>query len=123
METNETQGAGAALGPGWAVRFAGAGALVLFLCWQHVQATRVGYRVEEERRQAAERRGRVAALRLELDRLLSPAQVAVRAARLGMVPASPDALRRLPERGAFPLAGSWRALWSRQTAGAAPWRG
>jgi len=94
------------LGFGWAARFAGAGALVLFLCWEHVQATRLGYRVESVRREAAERRGRVAALRLDMERRLSPSEVSARAARLGMIPADPDALRRLsraPARAAGPL--------------------
>jgi hypothetical protein len=84
------------LRPWGAVRFAGAGALVLFLCWEHVQATRLGYRVESARREAAERRGRVESMRLELERRLSPSEVAARASRLGMIPAAPDALRRLP---------------------------
>src|SRR5579871_6826701 len=94
------------LGPGGAIRFAGAGALVLFLCWQHVQATRLGYRVEAARREAAERRGRVESMRFELERRLSPEEVASRASRLGMVPAAPDALRRLPERSAARAAGA-----------------
>ncbi len=102
------------LRPGSAARFAGAGALVLFLCWQHVQATRLGYRVESARKEAMERRGRVAALRVDLDSRLSPEQVAARAARLGLVPAAPDALRRLSEAGAgAPLSGALTRLWTR----------
>jgi len=100
------------LGAGSAARFAGAGALVLFLCWQHVQATRLGYQVESARKDAVERRGRVAALRVEFDQRLSPEAVAVRAAKLGMIPASPDALRRLPERSSAP-AGALARLWAR----------
>jgi hypothetical protein len=100
------------LRPESAARFAGVGVLILFLCWQHVQAVRLGYQVESARKEAMERRGRVAALRVALDEGLSPEQIAARAARLGLVPASPDALRRLPER-AEPAAGPLFRLWSR----------
>jgi len=86
------------LGPGTAARFTGAGALVLFLCWQHVQATRLGYQVEASRKDALRVGARVATLRVELEERLSPAEVSVRAARLGLVPVAPDALRRLPEQ-------------------------
>ncbi|MDE2511233.1 MAG: hypothetical protein KGL74_08935, partial [Elusimicrobia bacterium] len=104
------------LGAGSAARFAGAGALVLFLCWQHVQATRLGYQVEAARKDAVERRGRVAALRVEFDSQLSPEQVAARAAKLGLVPASPEALRRLPDAGAAAPAGALERLLSRRLA-------
>lgn len=104
------------LGAGSAARFAGAGALVLFLCWQHVQATRLGYRVEAARKEATQKRGRVAALRVELEQRLSPEQVAARAAKIGLVPAAPAALRRLPG-GARASSGSALArLWSRRVA-------
>ena len=96
-----------------AARFAGAGALALFLCWQHVQATRLGYRVEAARKQSQELRGRVAALRVEFDSRLSPQQVAARAVRLGLVPAAPAALRRLSQTpGAVPAVSLLR-LWTR----------
>ncbi|NNN04860.1 MAG: hypothetical protein HKL90_03070 [Elusimicrobia bacterium] len=100
-----------------AARFAGTAALVLFLCWQHVQATRLGYRVESARREAAQRRGRVESLRLDLERRLSPQQVAARAARLGMVPADPRALRRLEDRprqrlGSAPVWGLLTRTWT-----------
>jgi NAD(P)-dependent dehydrogenase (short-subunit alcohol dehydrogenase family) len=101
------------LGAGSAARFAGAGALVLFLCWQHVQATRLGYRVEAARKEAASMHGRVAALRMELEEKLSPEQVAARAGKLGLVPAAPDALRRLPERASSPTGGALARLWHR----------
>jgi hypothetical protein len=104
------------LGAGSAARFAGAGALVLFLCWQHVQATRLGYQVESARKDAVERRGRVAALRVELDSRLSPEQVAARAAKLGLIPAAPDALRRLPERAPSASVGPLSRLWARRLA-------
>jgi hypothetical protein len=98
--------------PGSTARFAGAASLVLFLCWQHVQATRLGYQVETARKQTLELRGRVAGLRVELDQRLSPEQVSARAARLGLIPAAPDALRRLPETsGPAPLSALSR-LWS-----------
>lgn len=85
-------------GPGAAARFALAGLLALFLCWQHVQAVRLGYHVETARRIETERRGRVAALHMAVEEGLSPAAIAARADRLGLVPAPPDALRRLPAR-------------------------
>ncbi len=102
------------LGAGSAARFAGAGALVLFLSWQHVQATRFGYRVEATRRETAQRRGRVAALRVQIEQRLSPEQVAARAEKLGLIPASPDALRRLPERESSSGGGSLARLWARR---------
>ena len=101
------------LGTGSAARFAGAGLLVLFLSWQHVQATRLGYQVESSRRAALKSRGRVAAMRMELDQRLSPEQVAARAARLGFVPAAPDALRRLSESRGAASAGALTRLWTR----------
>jgi hypothetical protein len=103
------------LRPGSAARFAGGGALVLFLCWQHVQATRLGYQVESARKETLERRGRVAALRVDLDQRLSPEAVAARATRLGLVPASPDALRRLDSRLSIdaPLSEAFSRLWTR----------
>lgn len=80
-------------------RFAALGALLLFLCWQRVQAVRLGYRVETARREARAARGRVADLRLELDGRLSPAALAARAgSRLGMIPADPSGLRTLSSR-------------------------
>lgn len=99
--------------PETAARFAGAGALVLFLSWQHIQATRLGYQVETARKEARLLDSRVAALRVELEERLSPAEVSARAARLGLVPVAPDALRRLTstspdERG---FLGRW---WARR---------
>lgn len=85
--------------PRRAAKFVGLGALLLFLCWQHVQATRIGYRVEATRREARALRGRVEALRFQVDATLAPAALAARAGnKLGMIPASPAALRSLPGR-------------------------
>jgi hypothetical protein len=99
--------------PRRAARFAGLGALLLFLCWQHVQATRLGYRVETSRKTARELRSRVADLRLNLDQTLSPAALSARASsRLGMLPASPESLRVLPGRSAS-NAGLLPRLWAK----------
>ncbi|HEX4046487.1 MAG TPA: hypothetical protein VH309_01560, partial [Elusimicrobiota bacterium] len=50
---------------------------------------------------------------VELDERLSPEQVAAGAARLGLVPAVPGALRRLPDApGGAPL-GALTRLWAR----------
>jgi hypothetical protein len=86
---------------------------VLFLCWQHVQATRLGYQVESARRETLDRRGRVAAMRVELEQRLCPEQVAARASRLGLIPAAPDALRRLPESRVSAPIGALTRLWTR----------
>ena len=95
------------------VKFAGLGALLLFLCWQHVQATRIGYRVEVTRRTERALRSRVADLRLKVDETISPAALAARAnTKLGMIPATPDSLRSLS--GAKGRAGGLLPhLWAR----------
>jgi len=99
-------------GPGAATRLAGAGTLVLFLCWQHVEATRLGYQVETARKTARQKGSRVATLRVELEERLSPAEVSARAQRLGLVPVEPDALRRLEVRpAASGVMGRW---WARR---------
>lgn len=103
-------------------KFAGLGALFLFLCWQHVQATRIGYRVESTRRDARALRSRVADLRLKVDETLAPAALAARAgSKLGMIPAAPSALRSLPD-GAGPSGGLLPRLWARLE-GIGPLRG
>ena len=99
--------------PRRAAKFAGLGALLLFLCWQHVQATRIGYRVESTRRQARAIRSRVADLRLLVDETMAPAALAARAtSKLGMVPASPDSLRALTD-GVAGSQGLLSRLWAR----------
>ena len=99
--------------PATAARFAGAGALVLFLSWQHIQATRLGYQVESARKDARRLSSRVATLRMDVEGRLSPAEVAARASRLGLVPVAPDALRRLPQYSpaSAGLLGRW---WARR---------
>ncbi|MCM2305516.1 MAG: hypothetical protein NDJ72_12480 [Elusimicrobia bacterium] len=95
------------------VKFAGLGALLMFLCWQHVQATRIGYRVESTRREARALRSRVADLRLKLDETMSPASLAARAnTKLGMVPAAPGSLRSLSGHTGE-AAGLLPRLWAR----------
>ncbi|MBI3289597.1 MAG: hypothetical protein HYZ74_08790 [Elusimicrobia bacterium] len=99
--------------PRRAAKFAGLGALALFLSWQHVQATRLGYRVESSRRRARELRSRVADLRLRVDQTMTPASLASRASsQLGMIPAAPEALRIL-SRSAKLSDGILPRLWAR----------
>ena len=99
--------------PRRAAKFAGLGALLLFLCWQHVQATRIGYEVESTRRQARAIRSRVADLRLRVDETMAPAALAARAtSKLGMVPVTPDSLRSLSGLSEGKL-GLLPRLWAR----------
>ena len=94
-------------------KFAGLGALFLFLCWQHVQATRIGYQVESTRRDARALRSRVADLRLKVDETMAPAALAARAgSKLGMIPASPSSLRTLSDNAAV-SGGLLPRLWAR----------
>jgi len=94
-------------------KFAGLGALFLFLCWQHVQATRIGYRVESTRREARALRSRVADLRLKVDETMAPAALAARAnTKLGMIPATPSSLRSLAVNTAE-SGGLLPRLWAR----------
>lgn len=81
-----------------AARFGVGGLLVLFLCWQHVSATRLGYRVAHSRKELTRLKGRVENLRLEIDQSLSPGALAAQAGKRGLVPADPDALRVLSSR-------------------------
>ena len=69
---------------------------VLALAWQQIEATRLGYRVENARKRIHVLHGRIGALERDVQTSLSPAQLALQArARLGMQPASPDTLRIL----------------------------
>ncbi len=83
---------------GSAAKFGVGGLLVLFLCWQHISATRLGYRVAQARKEIQRSRGRVEALRLQIDQGLSPGALAAEAGRRGLIPADPDSLRVLPGR-------------------------
>ncbi len=93
--------------------------LILAMVWQHIQATRLGYAVENSRRETQRLKGRIGTLEMSLQTSLSPARLAAQAKdRLGMYPASPDALRILddgdaPSGGFLRLiARSWRSLVS-----------
>lgn len=93
------------------VRIVGAALLVLALAWQHVQATRLGYQVERARRQSQGLKGRVAALQMQLESRLSPAELARLAeTRLSLEPASPESVRRLADA---PLPGPHGGLLGR----------
>ena len=98
--------------PRRAAKFAGLGLLILFLSWQHVQATRLGYQVESSRKRARQARSRVAGLRLTLDQTLSPSMLAARASSMGMVAAAPESLRVLSS-GATDAHPSRPLLWAR----------
>lgn len=70
--------------------------VVLALVWQHIQATRLGYKVEHLRRQSRIVKSRLACLQVELETSLSPAELARQAKNsLGMIPAAPQSLRIL----------------------------
>lgn len=59
--------------------------IVFALAWQHVQATRIGYRVERLREEVELQRGKDAYLKLDLERWHSPERLEAEAARrLGM---------------------------------------
>jgi hypothetical protein len=74
--------------------------LILALAWQHIQAMRLGYEVEKSRRQAHFARGRIGSLQMEMERSLSPSQMALHAkTQLGMFPAAPESLRLLEPAG------------------------
>lgn len=82
--------------PGRVLKFGALGVLFLFLCWQYVQATRIGYEVESIRREAGALRSQVAELRFKIDEIIAPSALAARASvQLGMFPASPAELRSL----------------------------
>ena len=71
------------------------GLLVLGLAWQHVQAVKLGYEVEKARRQLRLLQGRTGAVQIQLEKSLSPAQLASRAKSLGLHPPAPSAVRLL----------------------------
>jgi hypothetical protein len=64
--------------------------------WQHVQAVRLGYRLERSRSEASLIKGRIDALQSQLENELAPARLAQAAtSRLGMEPGFPGSLRFL----------------------------
>lgn len=92
---------------------------MLALAWQQIEATRLGYAVERSRKQAHLLRSRIGALQMELETSLSPAQLAQQArGRLGMQPASPEALRILTEGPSASQPSFLARLWSRLRPGA-----
>lgn len=84
------------------MKMAAAALLLMALVWQHVEATRMGYEVENSRKKTLSLKGRIAVLQMDLQRSVSPAQLALQArTRLGMFPASPESLRVMePAAGA-----------------------
>ncbi|MBI4051574.1 MAG: hypothetical protein HY400_03620 [Elusimicrobia bacterium] len=59
--------------------------LVFLFVWQHVQATRLGYEVQDVRKNIQWQKSKNAYTRLQLQRLVSPARIAQEASRrLGM---------------------------------------
>ncbi|MCX5794361.1 MAG: hypothetical protein NTY77_02545 [Elusimicrobia bacterium] len=72
------------------------GAFLMALVWQHVQATRLGYRVESARQHIIAMRCSNGALRMQLETLLAPANLSAQArGRLGMSLATPQSFRSL----------------------------
>ncbi|MDD5628587.1 MAG: hypothetical protein PHU21_05955 [Elusimicrobia bacterium] len=91
------------------------GAFLMAIVWQHVQATRLGYRVESARQQILLMRCSNGALRMRLEALLAPANLSAQArGRLGMSLAAPQSLRSLDgPTGAAAPAGLLQRLISR----------
>jgi len=82
--------------PRRALRLAAAGLFLMALVWQHVQATRLGYRVERSRQRIVALRCAQGALRSELEALLAPVSLSAQArGRLGMTLAEPQFFRSL----------------------------
>jgi hypothetical protein len=76
--------------------FLATGAFLMALAWQHVEATRLGYRVEIARRNILAMRCANGAMRMQLETILSPANLSVQArSRLGMTLAEPQFFRSL----------------------------
>jgi cell division protein FtsL len=75
---------------GFALRVVAGLCLVLLFVWEQVQATRLGYRVEQARSSIQTQENRNAYLRVELQQFKSPARLMEQAkSRLGMEPATP----------------------------------
>lgn len=92
-----------------------AGAFFLMaMVWQHVQATRLGYRVEKVRQQILAMRCANGALRMQLESQLSPANLSLQArTHLGMSLASPESLRSLDGPASAARTGLLQRLISR----------
>jgi hypothetical protein len=74
----------------------GTGAFLMALVWQHVEATRLGYRVESARQHIIAMRCSNGALRMQLETILSPANLSAQArGRLGMTLAMPQSSHNL----------------------------
>jgi hypothetical protein len=66
------------------------------LVWQHVEATRLGYRVESARQKILAMRCANGAQRMQLEAILAPSNLSAQArGRLGMTLAEPQSLRSL----------------------------
>jgi hypothetical protein len=77
-------------------RLVAIGVFLMAMVWQHVEATRLGYRAESTRRTILAMRCANGALRMQLDTILSPANLSAQArGRLGMTLAAPQYLRNL----------------------------
>lgn len=73
----------------WIVAITGGGALAagfLFVCWQHVEATRLGYESERLKRHIAELDGERRRLEIERQKRLAPAALDEQAKKRGMAP-------------------------------------
>jgi len=101
--------------PRRAFKLAAAALFFMALVWQHVQATRLGYQVEQARQRILALRCVNGALRMELESILSPAHLcALARGRMGMSLAAPESLRRLEASApAGPRPGFLRHLISR----------
>lgn len=99
---------------GFAVWMAVGLGLILLLVWEQVQATRLGYRVEEARGAVQAQENQNAYLRLELQRWKSPARLSEAARRrLGMQPALPSSIVLLPAPPPERPAPFWARLLSK----------
>ena len=85
--------------PHRAFRLVAAGLFLIALAWQHDLATRLGYRVEKARQRIIAQRCANGALRIELETVLSPANLSAQArGRLKMSLVGPESLRNLEAR-------------------------
>ena len=86
------------------VRILAAAILLLAFAWERLEATRLGYEVEKVFREDQQIRGRLAGMQVDLDTTLAPERLAREArTHLGLVPATPEAIRVLDRQGTMPL--------------------